>query len=155
MYRLVLYLSPYTHTHTHTQKKTTHTHTHTHTHTIVNYYRYVADILLIFDSSHTNIQAILTDSNTIHPNLQFTAATEQNNTVIYLDISIQKTAHNIRKAIDRKPTFIYTIIPYSSNHPTKHKCAAIRYLYNILYTYQLHKEEYNRGEKNRNVNEIS
>jgi hypothetical protein len=33
--------------------------------------------------------------NSIHPNLHFTAETEQNNTIIYLDISIQKKMHTI------------------------------------------------------------
>ena len=40
---------------------------------IVNYCRHVDDILLIFDSNHTNIQKILDDFNTLHPKLQFTA----------------------------------------------------------------------------------
>jgi hypothetical protein len=47
----------------------------------------------------------LTDFNTIHPKLHFTAETEQNNTINYLDISIHKTAHNIKIAIYKKPTF--------------------------------------------------
>ena len=57
---------------------------------IINYFRYFDDILLILDSNYTNIQATLTDFNTIHPNLHFTAETEQNNTKNYLDISMQK-----------------------------------------------------------------
>jgi hypothetical protein len=71
---------------------------------------------------------LLTDFSTIHPKLHFTAETEQNNTVNYLDISIHKPAHIIKIAIYRKPTFIDPIIPYSSNHPTQHKYATIRYL---------------------------
>ena len=43
----------------------------------------------------------------------------------------------------RNPTFIDTITPYTPNHPTQHKHAAIRY----LHTYHLHDEQYNR-EKN-------
>jgi len=35
----------------------------------INYFRYVDDILLIFDSYHTDIQAILVGFNTLHPNL--------------------------------------------------------------------------------------
>ena len=50
-------------------------------------------------------------------------------------------------SIYRKPTFTDTIIPYSSNHPAQHKYAAIRFLYNRLNTYNLHKEEY-KGETN-------
>jgi hypothetical protein len=104
-------------------------------HKIINYFRYVDDIFLIFDSDRTNIQAILTDFNAIHLNLHFTAETEQNNTMNYLDICIHKTAHNIRIAINRKRTFMDTIIPYSSNNPTQHKYATIRYLYNRLHMY--------------------
>jgi len=70
----------------------------------------------------------LTDFNTIQPKLHFTAETEQNNTINYLDISIHKTAHNIKIAMYRKPTLTDPIIPYSSNHPTQHKYATIRYL---------------------------
>ena len=43
-----------------------------HKHRIINYFRYVDDILLIFDSTHTDIQTILTDFNALHPNLHFT-----------------------------------------------------------------------------------
>ena len=60
-------------------------------HKIINYLRYVDDILLIFDSNHTNIQNILDDFNTIHPNLKFTAETETNNKINYLDVTIHKT----------------------------------------------------------------
>ena len=67
-------------------------------HEIIKYFRHVDDMLLIFDSNHTNIQDILTDLNTIHPNVHFTAETEHNNKIKYLDISIHKTAHNISLA---------------------------------------------------------
>jgi len=100
-------------------------------HMIINYFCYVDDIL-IFDSAHTNIQSILTDFNSIQPNLHFTAETEQNNAVNYFDISIHKIEYNIQTAVYRKPTFTDTIIPYSSNHPIQHKYGAI---YNILCTY--------------------
>ena len=46
-------------------------------HMIINYFRYVDDILLIFNSTQTNTQSILTDFNSIHPNLHFTTETEQ------------------------------------------------------------------------------
>jgi hypothetical protein len=41
-----------------------------------------------------------------------------------------------------KPTFSDTIIPYNSNHPTQHKYATVQFLYNILNTYDLEKEEH-------------
>jgi len=49
----------------------------THKHRIINYCRYVDDILLTFDSSHTDIQKILDDFSSLHPKLQFTAETEK------------------------------------------------------------------------------
>jgi hypothetical protein len=81
----------------------------------------------------------------IHPNIKFTTETESNNKIHYLDITIHRTPTNWVTSIYRKPTFTDTIIPYSSNHPTQHKYAAIRFLYNRLNTYNLHKEEY-KGE---------
>ena len=87
-------------------------------HGIINYFQYVDVILVIFDSNYTDIQAILTDFNSIHPKLHCTAEIEQNNTLNYLDISIHKTQNNIKTSTYRKPTFTDTIIPYTSNYPT-------------------------------------
>jgi len=72
-------------------------------HQIINYIRYVDNILLIFDSNHTNIQKHTNDFNAIHPSPKFTAETEANNSTNYLrchnpqdpteleDIHIQKS----------------------------------------------------------------
>ena len=111
-------------------------------HKIVNYCRYVDDILLIYDSDHTDIQKILTDFNSLHHKLQFTAETEKDHTLNYLDISLHKTPTNIKTAIYRKPTFTDMIIPFNSNHPTQHKYAAIRHLYNRLSSYNLQHNEH-------------
>jgi hypothetical protein len=53
-------------------------------HKLVNYFRYVDDILLIFDSQLTDMHTILNDFNSIHPKLQFTDETEQNNKINYI-----------------------------------------------------------------------
>ena len=110
-------------------------------HKIVNCFRYIDDILLIFDTYHTNIQTILDDFNTIRPKLKFTAEVEANNMLNYLDISIQRTLTHWKTCIYRKPTFTDTIIPYTSNHPTQHKYAAIKFLYDRLKSYVLQEEE--------------
>ena len=111
-------------------------------HKIINYLLYVEDILLILDPNHTNIQNILDDVNAVHPNLKFTAETETNNKINYLDVTIHKTPKNWKISIHRKPTFTDTVIPYISNHPAQHKYAAVRFLYNRLNTYNLHEDEY-------------
>jgi len=46
-------------------------------HRIINYCRYVDDILLIYDSTQTSIQMILEAFNALHPKLQFTAEAEK------------------------------------------------------------------------------
>jgi hypothetical protein len=78
-------------------------HTHlahlTHTHRIINYFRYVDDILLIYDSTHTSIQMILEDFNALHPKLQFTAEEEKDHNLNCLDFSIHRTHTNIKTAI--------------------------------------------------------
>ena len=72
----------------------------------------------------------------------FTAEVETNQTLNFLDITIQKTPTNLKIAIYRKPTFTDVIIPYTSNHPAHHKYAAVRFLYNRLNSYGLQHKEY-------------
>jgi hypothetical protein len=59
-------------------------------HELVNYFPFVGDILLIYDSRHTVINTILDDFNAIHPNLEFNEEIEQNNTINYPDITFIK-----------------------------------------------------------------
>jgi len=115
-------------------------------HKLVNYVRYVDGILLIFDSQTTDLHSILYDFNFLHPNLHFIEELEHNNTINYLEITIHKTPTNVKISVNRKPTFTDTIITYTSNHPTQHKYAAIRFLYNRLNTYQLLPAEYQQEE---------
>jgi len=65
----------------------------------------------------------------------------------YLDITIHRTPTDWKMSVYRKPLFTDTIIPYTSNHPTQHKFAAIRFLYNRLNTYDLLTEEYKQEEQ--------
>jgi hypothetical protein len=102
----------------------------------------VKDILLICYSNHTNIQTILNEFNTIHQNLEFTAETETDNNINFLDINIHRNASNWNISIYRKPTYTDTLIPYSSNHPVQHKFAAVRFLHNRLNTYGLSTDAY-------------
>ena len=111
-------------------------------HKIINYFRYVDDILIILDPTHSSIQAILDDFKALHQNLQFTAELEENNTINYLDITIQKTTTSSKTSIYRKPTFTDTIMPYMSNRPTRHKYAAVKFLYDRLNAYDLLADEY-------------
>jgi hypothetical protein len=114
----------------------------THKHHIINYGRYVNDIFMIFDSNHTDIHNILDNFNALHPKMTFTAETETNQTLNFLDITIHKSPTNFKVAVYRKPTFTDVIIPYTSNHPAHHKYAAVRFPYNRLQSYGLQQKEY-------------
>jgi hypothetical protein len=109
---------------------------------LIDYFRYVDDILIVYDNQHTNLENITQEFNTMHRNIRLTNETEVNKEIHYLDITITRESDNVRIAIFRKPTHTDTIIPYHSNHPPQHKYAAIKFLYNRLNTYQLHKPEY-------------
>jgi len=109
---------------------------------ITAYFRYADDILIIYDSRHSDIKNIQDDFNTLHPNMTFTAETETNNQINFLDITIHKTPTKWTTSIYRKPTFTDSIIPYTSNHPPQHKHTSIRYLYNRINTYHLRHNEY-------------
>jgi hypothetical protein len=104
-------------------------------HKLINYIQYVDNILLIFDSHHTELQSILHDFNSLHPNLHFTEEIELKNTINFLDVTIRKTPSNVKVSVYREPTFTDSIIPYTSNHPSQHKYVAIRFLYNHLNSY--------------------
>jgi hypothetical protein len=84
----------------------------------------------------------LSDFNAIHPRLVFTPELEHNSSINYLDVSIFKTHTAVNIAVYRKPTFSDAIIPYSSNHPTAHKYAAVRFMFHRLNSFQLQDKEY-------------
>jgi hypothetical protein len=87
-----------------------------------------------YTTQTTHIQTILKQFNALHQNLDFTAETETDNKIHYLDITIHRTSKNWNISIYRKPTFTDTIIPYTSNNPTQHKFTAVRFMYNRLNT---------------------
>jgi hypothetical protein len=65
-------------------------------HNLLNYHRYVDDILLVYDIEHTDIHSILNDFYSIHTKLQFTQETETNNVINYLDITIFRSPHSVK-----------------------------------------------------------
>jgi hypothetical protein len=113
---------------------------------LVNYFRYVDDLLIIFDSQHTDINTNVNEFNALHPKIQFREEAEEHNKINYLDITIHRKHTHVKISVFRKPTYTDTLIPYISNHPTQHEHAAIRFLYNRLNSYQLLREEYQYEE---------
>jgi len=65
-------------------------------HKIIKYFRYVDDVLFIYDTNHTDVQNTVRDFNTIHPKLKFTVECKTNNQINFLDITIHRTPTNWR-----------------------------------------------------------
>ena len=104
---------------------------------IEGYFRYVDDILLIYNKNHTDIGEIVVSFNVLTPSLNFTLEQEVDNKLNFLDITIIKTADRISFDIYRKPTTTDVIIPNDSCHPQEHKMTAIRYFLNRINTYDI------------------
>jgi hypothetical protein len=121
-------------------------------HKITGYYRHMDDILLIYDTRHTDINNVLNHFKKINKGIQFTLEQEQNNSIHFLDLTITRTDNNFQFKIYQKPTTTDTIIPADSCHPAEHKLSAIRYLHNRNETYMTTTEE--KQEENKIIKHI-
>jgi hypothetical protein len=108
---------------------------------LVGYFRYVDDILLIYNKNIIDIDEILTLFNSLSPSLKFSLEVEKNNRLNYLDLTLIKNQNGISHDIYRKPTTTDTIIPMDSCHPLEQKMAAIRYFTDGINTYELSKDK--------------
>jgi hypothetical protein len=118
---------------------------------IIGYYRYLDDILLVYDTRLTEIEQVLHHFNRTNKGIQFTLEQEQNNSIHYLDLIITRTKNNFQFKIYRKPTTDATI-PADSCHPTEHKMSAIRYRYNRNQEYMTTPED--KQQENKIINHM-
>jgi hypothetical protein len=116
---------------------------------IKGYFRYVDDILIVYDEEKTNIDTLLECFNNISPKLKFTIEKETEHKINFLDITINTEPNKISIDIYRKPTYTDVIIPNDSCHP---KMAAIHYLYNRMNTYHLSHGKWQK--ENNNIQQI-
>jgi hypothetical protein len=105
-------------------------------HQIILYHRYV-DILVVYNTQHTNIDSALTDFNNIHRKIQFSVEEECNNQKNFLDLSIVRTCNKLEFGIFRKPTATDIMIHNRSCHPKEHKLSGINYLINRITSYPI------------------
>jgi hypothetical protein len=103
---------------------------------IVGYFRYVDDILIVYNKDKTNLYDVFNVLNNILPTMKFTIEEEKENKINFLDITISKKK-DISFEIYSKPTATDTIIPNDFCHPHEDKLAAIKYLANRTETYYL------------------
>jgi hypothetical protein len=106
-------------------------------HKIHGYYRYVDDILLIYDVNSTDINLVLQQFNSVSKHLNFKLENENNKQLNFLDVTIKRQPKHFDFNIYRKPTLTNHMIPNDSCHPQEHKNSAIQFLTNRLNTYPL------------------
>jgi hypothetical protein len=97
---------------------------------IIAYFRYLDDILIVYDSKKTNIDDTINDFNKMQPKIKFTVEKENKKSINFLDIGIHRGKDNLQFSIYRKKTATDIIIPSDSCHPQEHKIAGIKYLLN-------------------------
>ena len=94
-------------------------------HNIVGYFRYVDDILIIYNQNRTCIEDLLNDSNILDAKIEFTLEKEADGSINFLDITITRKSNHVFIDIYRKAMYADAIIPSDSCHPIEHKIAAI------------------------------
>jgi len=99
------------------------------------YFRYVDNILILYNENLTDINEIHNIFNCTSPHLNFTLELEQDDGLNFLDLTIKTTTKMIFD-IYRKPTTSDNIIP-DSCHPSEQKLAAIRYFINRINMYDI------------------
>jgi hypothetical protein len=102
---------------------------------IIAYFRFVDDILIVYNTKHTDIDNILHSFNQLHPLLLFTLRHETGGNINFLDLTVHWTSKGLTASIFCKPTATDTIIHNESCHPVEHKLACVNYLVNRINTY--------------------
>jgi hypothetical protein len=104
---------------------------------MIGYFRYVDDILIVYDENSTDIYKVHKVFNGLAPTIKFTLETETDNSINFLDISIQNKGNKLTFNIHCKPTATDIIIPIDSCHSPEQKHAAIRHMVNRMNSYRL------------------
>jgi len=112
---------------------------------ILGYFQYVNDIPIVYNDPTTDIDKALDSFSNATPTVKFTMEKEIDNTINFLDVTVQKRTESFSFNIYRKPTMTDTIIPSDSCHPPEHKYAAIQDMINRMNTYHLNKSNKQLG----------
>lgn len=92
---------------------------------IIYWYRYVDDIICLFEGSEIAIEDFFQYLNSIHNKIKFTKEIQKQD-INFLDLTVSNTNNKHDFKIYRKQCQSDLIIPISSNHPWQHKMASIQ-----------------------------
>ena len=90
----------------------------------VVYRRFVDDTFLLF-RSRDHIEKFRSYLNCQHPNIKFTSEVEENNSISFLDIKINRDLNSFCTSIYRKPTFSGVFTNFESFIPLSYKTGLI------------------------------
>ena len=107
---------------------------------VLGYFRYVDDILIVYNDHSTDTDKLLELFNNALPTMSFSIEKESDDSINFLDITIKKIAGNFSFSLLRKPATTDTIIPNDSNHPRGQRHAAIHYILNRIDSYLLSRD---------------
>jgi hypothetical protein len=79
-------------------------------HKIIDYHRYVDDILINYNTQRMNIHDTLNEFNAMNPKLKFTMEKQSDHSISFLDLTITNLNGTLDCSIFRKPTATDTII---------------------------------------------
>ena len=110
----------------------------------VVYRRFVDDTFLLF-RSREHIEKFRNYLNCQHPNIKFTSEIEENSSISFLDIKINKELNSFSTSVYRKPTFSGVFTNFESFIPLSYKTGLILTLlfraFNLCSSFELfHKE---------------
>ena len=90
----------------------------------VIYRRFVDDTFLLFRSKE-HIEKFRLYLNCQHPNIKFTSEIEENNSISFLDIKINRDNNRFLSSVYRKPTFSGVFTNFDSYIPLSYKSGLI------------------------------
>ena len=121
-------------------------------HDIIGYFRYVDDIVIVYNENSTDVNEIHKTLNNMTPRIKFTLEKETHNQINFMDLTIRNINNKLFFNIYRKPTATDMIIPKDSCHPPEQKHAAIRHMINRMNTYRLN--DHNKNIEYRTIEQI-
>jgi hypothetical protein len=107
---------------------------------ITGYFRYVSDILIIYDQKKTNTKQTLDEFDELQHFIKLTIEKELHNSINFLDLTIHHEDKNVKFSIYRKPTQTDIIIHNSSCYTYEQKLSSIMYLLIRIHTHPVTKE---------------
>ena len=106
------------------------------------WYKYVDDVVACFTGSQRQLTSFLNYINSIHENISLTLELELNNSINFLDLTIERKDNKFEFSIFHKPSHADLVIHNSSIHPFTQKMAAFHSFVHRLLSVPLSHENY-------------